>query len=228
MRSRSVPCMGLLILATCVSGCITTEDWSEHLRHRVISRSIPAEGVELVYLKIYRGTIRIVQAEQESVTLEGEIRMSGASIAAVQRDLDAFRIDSDVLDHDVLRVQLRRPGRRYEADLTITVPTRMALDVDLRYGTLVADLHAPQQTTIHVNAGEVVINIPRATVAHLDARATIGEVSLHGFDAFNGDAPRKKLIGARYHGELGFGNAQESIDIDLKVTAGSIDIRATD
>jgi hypothetical protein len=209
-------------MAIC-GGCVTVD--ASNAPRRPISAEFAASGVDEIRLKLYAGSLTIVQAGTGNVSIEGDIKMHGWAGGKSAENLERMAFETS-LDDGRLTIELPRRRQRYEARLTIAVPRDAALDVDLRYGEVHAELATLQSARIHLNAGEVDLRLPASSSADINARAAVGEVSIHGFDAIDGPAKRKKLVGARYSGDIGDGDRGERID--LKVTAGSIDIRGTD
>lgn len=224
IKFKALPLVFTLLLLT--PGCVTVPMDEKHTARRTVSERFPAADAEKVRLKVYAGSLHVIQADTEDVTIEGEVTMRGARAEAVQRDSESLHFDTAYADDGHLMIKLPKPGRRYEADLVVTVPRDVALEIDLRYGNLVARLDAPQSTKIRLRAGDMNVRLPSDTAAHVVARATVGDVSVHGFEVREGRAKRKLLVGARYHGELG--EDDPAGDLDLKVTTGSIDIRGTE
>lgn len=213
----------LCVIASYFTGCVSSSHQETH--KRMISQVFETRGAQGIDLEVYAGEVRLQQSDEQVVRIEGEVRMRGRDIKALDKYLAELKAEAEYGKR--LKISVPRPGinRHYTAKLDVTVPKDLNLNISLRYGSLKADIELPMETKMQMKAGDIDVDLPEDTVVDTHARAKIGAVKIAGFSTMDGASERRRVVGARYDGQIGDSSVQTGKRLDLTVTAGEVEIR---
>lgn len=206
--------------------------------------SLPAEGVERLYLESEIGEVKLTATDTDTITWQLEIVVNddrGAPSQA-QRELTANARLSAVRDGEQARLTVIWPrGTELDDDLherwTISVPARLAAKVDMEIGSLSieglaggiqADLGIGElsitvpggSVRADLGIGEVDITNGTANLGEVDLDVDIGEVRFDGY----ADAPQPGYdfpVGQDLHFAAG---GEDDIQVNANIGEISVEI----
>ena len=85
----------------------------------------------------------------------------------------------------------------------------------------------PTSARFDLGIGELDINFPEGTAAHVNASVGIGEVEVDGFDVQGSTSRRRHLLGARYDGTIGDSATADGYRLRADVNIGEVSVEGS-
>lgn len=237
--------IGMLLTAGAVQADVDADD-NDDVVLRSEQGSLPAAGIEQLYLESGVGEVVLTAADTDAITWQLDIILGDNhdTPSQNQRDLAASAQLSAVREDEQARLTVAWPrGTKLGDDIherwTISVPARLAAQVDMEIGGLYieglaggveADLGIGE-LEITVPGGSVHANMGIGEVKIISASKDLGEVSLDvdiGEVRFDGDADAPQPgydfpIGQDLHFDAG---GEDDIQINSNIGEISVEITA--
>ena len=188
-----------------------------------VAMSVDRELTSLIEMDFSSGSLFLSQGLGDKITVSGALKFRGQNMealteASVQSKL---RIQQE---GKVARVSIEPPVEEGEvqADLIINVPQGINLSVSLSAGRVsVMSLVVPETVEIEVAAGEISLELPERSPAHVDLTVATGSIEVEGFGL---EAERTQIVGAQCRGALN-SELEGKGSLKARVEAGQINLR---
>ncbi len=210
----------LAILTLGVSCGLSTGD-IESSKEVGIREEAPA-SIESLRIEVRAGrlTLQTGDANSRRIEVEGELVVNGRDEAeAAQR---TERLDLTLTtegEEAVLAFSAPKNGNP-RAEVTVTLPPDVDLDLRMGAGTIESRLDLPASTSIELAAGDILILLAADASARVEAGAVAGEVQVEGLDT-SGPVERQ-IAGARFVGTIGDPSKAEGHELLVRSSAGRI------
>jgi hypothetical protein len=248
--SAATSAAGSLLLATVAAfllGACSPLD-TEEVREASLAVEIPP-STESLRIELPAGRLTLRQGEPGRLLVDGVIVVAGRdqASASAAADRSALRVElaedenpradrGDASEGAGLREEVRgrrailsldAPARaRPRAEIRVTIPPGLDLDVSISAGELFAELAGPpRRIRIDLAVGNARLRLPASTSASITAGAQAGSVEVEGFRNV-GSASQPHLAGATYIGTIGAPEESASVQIEAHTGMGNLRIEA--
>lgn len=160
-----------LALALSFAGAAAAQD----RERRDITRSFPAANLQAFRVDARVGDVRVraTNTNEVSLRLELEARREGSSWFGRDRKGDPHGVELEAsTSSGMLRLTLRGERKGLHERWTLTVPARLAAEIELEVGDVEArDLAGGVR--VHVNVGDITLDVARGAI---DAEVNVGDI----------------------------------------------------
>ncbi|MGE5175621.1 MAG: hypothetical protein ACM3JJ_04525 [Hyphomicrobiales bacterium] len=225
-RITSTLYVAVSVLLASISASLLLAPSTASARSRTIERDVPATGARALEVDVPAAIVRIrgVDAPDVSARLHAtcgdDDEADDASCGAYLEGID-LRTEAS---GGRIRIELtglrRHSGTDTDLTLTIDVPRRLAVELEVGAGDLeAADLRGDLR--IKMGAGRAAIRVRRDAVGGVDASVGIGDASVIRDGRPVGTHPASTGFGDEIHWDRGSGRAT----IDVRVGVGEAEVR---
>lgn len=194
-------------------------------RTRSITRDVPSDGIRTIRVDIPAAEVRIRGVDAAGVTARLDATCDGGGEeddASCRGYLDGLDLRTTVA-HGRLRIELtgirRHSGRDTDLTVTLEMPRRLALEVEMGAGDLnVADLRGDLR--LKVGAGRVSVHAPESTAGSVDANVGIGDASV----VHDGRRVEPSHSSGNFGTELHWSRGPGDASIEVRVGVGQAEV----
>jgi len=173
--------------------------------------SVPRGNVQRVVIAVPAGEVKVHNGPADRISIDGYAERHDEIVEDTKLEIVVRGSEATIR---------RTPAPRFTSyTVTITVPPGTAIDIDTKYGEVRLD-GTFGDVDADLNAGEIRLRTPRASVRELNASAMVGEVHTNLGDR---TVSREGLFPGRTH----WMNESGKSRINLHTTAGEVHVTLT-
>ena len=192
---------------------------------RQVTAELAVAGEGSIRIDLPAGEVTIRDDAEGRILVTGELIGRGATKERAEARVGKMQLALESGENGAASLRLLHDGHNPAVDLEIRIPRGFELRAYLAAGRLVAAVEPSSSTQLDLEAGEVIALLPDTAAVTVDARTTVGEVTVSGFSTRQGEAKRVDIVGAVFEGTIGDPNEAASRQLRLRNQAGAIRLR---
>jgi len=221
-RSTSIPRLGAICALFAVYASVSCGRFAgdiESSRDIRLAEAID-DSVGTIRIDVGAGrlTLRTADDDARRIEIDGVLIANGRDETEAAERAEGLDMSLST-EGSVASVRFTAPNAgNPRAEVRMTVPPNVDLDVRLSAGTIDARIDLPPSTRIEISAGDVLVALALDAAARVEAGTLAGELEIEGFTT-SGPVERT-LAGARFVGTIGEPANAKAHHLHVRNTAG--------